>query len=271
MGMPNDLVLVRHGESEGNAAVRRSKKGDHSAYTEAFKSRHSSLWRLTDHGREQAKTAGKWIRENLHPPFDRYYTSEYVRAQESAAYLGLPDARWYCEFYLRERDRGDFDVISHQELLEKHGATLRRREIDAFYWTPPNGESMAQLCTRVDRVLHTLHRECDGKRVIIVCHGETMWAFRIRLERMSQERYRRFETSVNPKDRMNNGQILHYTRMHPHSVMPGGTQTPYFEWMRSICPTDLSLSRNAWEKIQRQSYGNSELLEKVARYPQMIK
>ena len=37
MGMPNNLVLVRHGESEGNIAVAMSKKGDHSAYEGAFK------------------------------------------------------------------------------------------------------------------------------------------------------------------------------------------------------------------------------------------
>ena len=35
----------------------------------------------------------------------------------------------------------------------------------------PNGESIAQLCLRIDGVLHTLHRECSDKRVLVVCHG----------------------------------------------------------------------------------------------------
>jgi hypothetical protein len=48
MGMPANLVLVRHGESEGNIATALSKKGDNSMFTEAFLNRHSSTWRLTD-------------------------------------------------------------------------------------------------------------------------------------------------------------------------------------------------------------------------------
>ena len=52
-----DLVLVRHGESEGNVAFNRSKAGDHSLYSGEFLRRHSSQWRLTDVGREQAKSA----------------------------------------------------------------------------------------------------------------------------------------------------------------------------------------------------------------------
>jgi NAD+ kinase len=270
MGMPLELLLVRHGDSKGNEAVRRSKQGDHGAYTDAFKNQHSSLWRLTDLGREQARIAGAWIRDNVGDHFDRYYTSEYIRAQETAANLGLPGARWYCEFYLRERDRGDIDVIAQNELAEKYEDSLRRREIDAFYWTPPNGESMAQLCLRVDRVLNTLHRECDGKRVIINCHGETMWALRIRLERMSQARYRELDASKDPKDRIHNAQILHYTRRHPFSDSPNA-QFPAYEWMRSVCPTDLSLSRNEWEQIQRPSYTNEQLLENVEKHPRMIR
>jgi len=74
--------------------VSRSETGDLSAYTPEFKKKHSSTYRLTDKGVEQAKVTGAWIRENIGDTFDRYYTSEYVRAMETAAYLGLPNARW---------------------------------------------------------------------------------------------------------------------------------------------------------------------------------
>jgi hypothetical protein len=53
MTMPIDLVLVRHGESEGNAARRSSMDGDNSVFTEEFCSRHNSRlgasgWRLVE-------------------------------------------------------------------------------------------------------------------------------------------------------------------------------------------------------------------------------
>ncbi len=99
-------------------AYNRSWEGDHSLYTGAFLKRHSSLWRLTDRGREQAKTAGEWLRQNaqanpsLNPAsaheaqtsIYRYYVSEYIRAMETAALMELPNAKWFVEVQLRERD-----------------------------------------------------------------------------------------------------------------------------------------------------------------------
>ena len=69
---PLELVLVRHGQSEGNEAVARSQTGDLSAYTPEFKNKHSSTYRLTDKGIQQAKVAGQWIRDNIGDKFDRY-------------------------------------------------------------------------------------------------------------------------------------------------------------------------------------------------------
>ncbi len=266
MTMPEDLVLVRHGESEGNVATNASKRGDHHYYTPAFRARHSSTWRLTDKGRAQAAIAGDWIIQNIGEQFHRYYTSEYLRARETAACLGLPDARWYAEFYLRERDRGKLDVIDHESLKRDYQDELIRRTIDPFYWTPPGGECLAQVCLRTDRVLDTLHRECEGSRVILVLHGETMLAIRVRLERMSQYRFRMLDDSKHPHHRIHNGQVIHYTRVNPET----GEVSPYLEWVRSVCPTDLALSSNVWERIQRPSYTNEQLIENAERIPRLI-
>lgn len=259
MALPNDIVLVRHGESEGNLAYRQSRRGDDSAFTEEFRNRHSSFWRLTDKGREQARMAGEWIRQNIGDRFDRYYVSEFIRAQETAALLGLPDAVWFRDFYLRERNWGDLELKTQEERALLFGEVLQKRNSDTFFWRPPNGESLAELCLRIDRVLHTLHRECDGKRVVMVCHGEVMWAFRVRLERMSQGRFRELERSSDIRDSILNTQILHYTRCDPGSSYVA----PYAQWMRSVCPTDQSLSRNTWERIERPTFSNEDLLEEA--------
>lgn len=265
--MPIDLVLIRHAESEGNVASKWSRRGDHSAYTTKFRQRHSSQWRLTDRGVEQAQQAGIWVRENLGTNFDRYYVSEYIRAKETAVHLGFPNAEWFSDLYLRERDWGDLDVMPEDERHVKYGVALAKRKQDAFYWCPPNGESMASLCLRIDRVLDTLHRECGGKKVVIVCHGEVMWAFRVRLERMAQARYRELDLSTNPLNRIHNCQILQYSRIDPSS----GDEAPYLGWMRSVCPFDPSLSTNEWEQIVRTRYSNTALLELVEQYPRLIK
>jgi NAD+ kinase len=254
-----DLVLVRHGESEGNRANKLSRRGDDSIFTEEFLQRHSSTWCLTRRGRRQARKAGEWIQTNLGCRFDRYYASEYLRAMETAALLDLPDAQWYLEYYLRERDFGAIDVMTDQARRERFGAELNRRAADGLYWIPPNGESLAQVSLRVDRVLHTLHRECSDKRVIIVSHGEIMWLFRLRLERITQRRFKALLFSSDPHDRIHNCQILHYTRFDPEN----GQLMPKMHWMRSICPDDLSLSHNEWETIARPSFSNKALLTEV--------
>jgi NAD+ kinase len=266
MGMPVDLVLVRHGRSEGNAAKHRARAGETGLITPEFLDRHSSQFRLTDRGCEQATAAGTWIRENIGEKFDRYYVSEYIRAMETAALLNLPNALWFREFYLRERDWGDMDVMTEEDRAAKFAEVMARRERDGLFWIPPNGESLAETCLRIDRVLHTLHREMDGKRVILVCHGETMWCFRVRLERMTQERFSELDRSKDPHDRINNCQILWYSRRNPET----GEIAPYLAWMKSVCPSDLSRSRNEWEKIERPRFGNADLLAEVERAPRIL-
>jgi NAD+ kinase len=263
--MPMDLVLVRHGESEGNVANRLSREGDNKHFTQEFRGRHSSSWRLSDLGIKQAKLAGDWIRGNLSNRFDRYYTSEYVRAMETAALLNLPDATWYTEFLLRERDWGELDSCPEDERKAKFAHALAKKDVEPLYWTPPGGVSMADLCLRIDRIIQTLHRECEGKQVIIVCHGEVMWGFRIRIERMSQERYRDLDLSRHPFHHIHNCQILHYSRRNPET----GNESVHLDWMRSICPWDTSLSTNDWQEIKRPRCNNNELMarvEKVTRH-----
>ncbi len=262
MTMPLDLVLVRHGESEGNVAQKASKRGDHSHFTPEFRKRHNSTWRLSEKGREQASAAGKWIHENMASllPFDRYYVSEYARAVETAARLGLQGAEWKVDFYLRERDYGVFEAMTEEDRWERFADAMRVRDMDSFFWAPPQGESMAELCLRVDRMIDTLHRECSQKRVLIVCHGEVMWAFRVRLERMLQDRYKALDTSKHPFNHIHNCQILHYTRRRDGPSRDEPSISPFYERMRSICPTDLTLSRNQWEPIERRSYSNDDLL-----------
>lgn len=269
MTMPRNLVLVRHGQSEGNVATHRSRAGDDSLFTPEFLERHSSTFRLTDLGKKQAAAAGEWIKNNVEGNgyFDRHYVSTYLRTLETAAVLNLPDAKWRMREYLRERDWGELDVMTDEERRRLYARSMQRREAESLYWRPPSGESIADLCaTRVFRQLDTLHRECSEMNVVMVLHGEYMWACRISLESMSPQRYAELDTSTNPHDHMHNCQILHYTRIDPRT----GREALNYQWMRSICPTDLSLSKNEWEPIVRRTYSNADLLAMVEQQPRMI-
>ncbi len=266
--MPMDLVLVRHGDSEGNAFKRLQKKqGDPRRFDDVFKDRHSSSFRLTDLGRRQAKASGEWLCKAFPEGFDRCYTSSYLRAMETAARLELPQAEWRLEPCLRERDWGDLETASESERREIHAASLRMKRIAPLYWTPPNGESIIQVAeSRVYRMLGTLARECSDKRVVIVAHGEAMWCFRLLLERIPEHRYREFETSTDREHRIFNGQILHYTRHDPVT----DTEDPYYKRMRMIRPMSQEPFNEGWRHIERPTYESHELLELVDRQERAI-
>ena len=264
MTMPRHFVLVRHGESEGNLVRHRERGGDHSYFTEEFKRVHSSQYRLTLRGRQQAAEAGKWIRENIAAQFQRYHVSEYVRAVETAALLELPDARWFKTPFLREREAGEFDNLTEVEKEQRFAHYMLARRNDAYYWKPPNGESVVDVCLRVHRFLDTVHRDRCDESMVVVCHANVMQAFRVLLERLSQNRFNALINSEDPRDRIHNCQVLHYTRQNPAD--PADIR-PHPVWVRSVCPWDESRSHNEWAKIERSHYTNEELLREAESVP----
>jgi broad specificity phosphatase PhoE len=266
MQMPIDLILVRHGESEGNVAHRLSEAGDHSAFTEEFKARHSRHYRLTDLGRRQVAAAGEWLKKNGFGRFDAYFTSEYIRAKETAALLGFKKAAWYFDVNLRERDWGDMDNASELEKQTVFAEAIRRKERDRMLWYPPNGESMMQVRQRFYDHVTMLRREFSDSQVVLACHGEVMWVARMMLEKLPLSVFEDLSDSQHPHDKIQNCQIFHYTRRNPVTR----ELSRHADWMRSVCPWDTSLSSNVWKKIIRRKFSNRELLKEVMSVPRLI-
>jgi broad specificity phosphatase PhoE len=270
MGMPHDLVIVRHGESEGNVATTAAKHGNHEYYTDEFMTTPGHQWRLTKKGRAQAGAMGSWL-SGQGFSFDKHFVSPFVRTRETAAHLGLEEAKWSLNRALRERDWGDIGSLSKQvyETSEMYKENLWMQKNDPLYWTPPGGESIAQVAEdRVRNVLSTLHRECDGKRVLMVSHGEAMWAFRIVLERLNDEEYMALDGDKS--ERIVNCQAMHFTRLDPAT----GHQAPRLSWVRHARPVlvgeDWVVEVTPWREIEFKSYSNEELLAQVADVPYLI-
>jgi broad specificity phosphatase PhoE len=229
--MPRNLVIVRHGQSVGNQAINAYKKGDLSVLADQqFIEQHSSRWMLTETGRKQAAAVGHFIKQRVTEQFDFYYTSEYSRAMQTAGLLGISDSQWRIVPWLRERYRGQLDRLpsleqekEFQELFQKE---IVDKKVSPYYWRPPGGESLVDVCARVRLWLDTLHRECSGKDVIVVCHGEVIEALRIELERMVEHDYVEMRKLNDPVNKIENGQLIHYTRQTtPTSGIPGPHET----------------------------------------------
>lgn len=269
--MPNDLVLVRHGQSEANIVQSASKRGDDSFYENAERvvTIPDRSWRLTAKGIAQAQQIGHWLREEFGGGFDRYIVSPYVRTRETAAHLGLQGA-WELNRSVRERDWGVIGTMTWSQFVEERPRSFALREADPLYWAPEGGESIADVAeNRVRNLLSTLHRESSEDRVIVVSHGEFIWATRLVLQRWSDERFVRHD--CDPAYKIHNCSVYHYTRINPVT----GEQANRLRWVRHARPvkgddgqwrTEIS----SWKDFARRRYTDSDLLGAISEAQHLL-
>jgi len=242
--LPVQLVLIRHGQSQENEANRLAIESS------GNKTNHEvdpAAWPLTEKGHEQAIITGEWIRQNISNRFSSYYVSPYLRARQTTDELGLEKADWQIDPMLREREWGQIENLLPYQRRQHPG-----RKEDSFNWQPDGGESMQHLCERVRAFLES----ASGEKVIVVCHGELMWAFRVVLEQMALPRWYELDWSEDNDHHIFNCQVLNYTRLVEPDA-PGSDIEPTYIWMRSVCPWDQNLSTNSWQKINRRDHSKT--------------
>ncbi|MQY15351.1 2,3-bisphosphoglycerate-dependent phosphoglycerate mutase [Streptomyces sp. RB5] len=169
MARPRRIVLIRHGESEGNV--------DDTIYEH----RPDHALRLTERGRQQAHEAGARLREIFGDQPVSAYVSPYRRTQETLVHMRLDRARMRIreEPRLREQDWGNW-----QDPDEVRMQKVYRDSYGHFFFRFPQGESGADVYDRVGAFLESLHRSFEKpdhpENVLIVTHGLTMRLFCMR-------------------------------------------------------------------------------------------
>lgn len=257
-----DLLIMRHGESEGNAANRLSEKGNENALTSLYEDRHSYHLRLSQKGCTQAVTAGKWLEVNG-VVLDNFVVSEYTRAKETAVLADVSGAEWTVNRHLVERDWGELEGVPGPERERSFMKQLRAYKREPFYWRPWGGETIAEVCERVNMFLIELAISKPNAKTLVVCHGEVMWAFRIVLENLSVRQFKELHFSKRDLDQMWNCQMLHYTRHDP----TGLTNRERGLWRRIIRPTTEPALVTGWEEVLPVAYTNEQLRTEVERHP----
>jgi broad specificity phosphatase PhoE len=148
------LLLIRHGESEGNRARRFTP--------------HPGVG-LTDTGRSQAEAASRWIVAHYAPA--AIVSSPFSRARETADILGVRLCLEVAiEPDLRERSYGSFAGQPYE--------TPRPGYDPATYWVwqPPGGESLEEVLIRAGGALDRVAMGHGVDDVVLVSHGAVMLA-----------------------------------------------------------------------------------------------
>jgi broad specificity phosphatase PhoE len=184
-----ELLLVRHGESQGNVAAAEA----HAAGAEeiAVPARDADV-ELSDLGRRQAQAVGPALAA-LDPSArpQALVSSTYVRAQQTAALacesagLELPGR---IDERLRDRELGVLDRLTFAGVEARYPEeAARRRWQGKFYHRPAGGESWADVVLRLRSWLSDLDHEPPADRVLVVAHDVVIALLRYVCEGLDEE------------------------------------------------------------------------------------
>ncbi|KAK1432430.1 hypothetical protein QVD17_09326 [Tagetes erecta] len=191
--LPKRIILVRHGESEGNI--------DGSAYSTTPDYKIP----LTQQGITQANLAGTKIKTVISDSGTNknwkvfFYVSPYERSRSSLLEIGrsfpknsVIGVREECR--IREQDFGNFQIAERMQIIKK-----TRERFGRFFYRFPEGESAADVYDRVSSFLESLWRDIDMNRfnhdpshdlnLIIVSHGLTTRVFLMKWFKWTVEQF----------------------------------------------------------------------------------
>ncbi len=148
------IIAIRHGETDWNVDTRIQG--------------HLDI-ELNDKGRWQAEQLGRAL---THESIDAVYCSDLSRAHATAhtlaQALGLTPTVVPA---LRERHFGQFEGLSWQELEAQFPVDSQAWKSRDPVWSPPKGESLAQLRVRIETCIADLAKRHADQQIAVVTHG----------------------------------------------------------------------------------------------------
>jgi len=187
---PQEIWLVRHGQSAGNVARDAAEAAAGLSIDIAERDVDVPLSEL---GMRQSQALGDWFASM--PP-DRQPNvvlhSPYLRAAETANLLMQRLDREellavHADERLREKEFGILDRLTTHGIAQKYPELYEQRHhVGKFYFRPPGGESWCDVILRLRGVLETITREYPRERVLIVGHQVIVNCFRYLLERLDE-------------------------------------------------------------------------------------
>jgi broad specificity phosphatase PhoE len=185
---PRRIILVRHGESQGNRNP------------ESYATIPDYALELTETGKEQAAEAGRRLKALIGDGSVFFYISPLWRTrmtfEQIAKSFDRERLRYREEPRIREQEWGHLRNHEDNENIDE-----TRNAFGSFYYRIPEGESAADVYDRISDFFGTLHRDFEKdnfpENAIIVTHG---MALRLFLMRWFHWTIEEFDTYANPRN-----------------------------------------------------------------------
>jgi broad specificity phosphatase PhoE len=187
---PEQLIIVRHGQSAGNVARDAAHEAERDRI--ALSSRDADV-PLSGLGEEQARALGRWFAElPLGERPDVLLSSPYRRALQTGQIFreagGACGEEPICfDERLREKEFGILDGFTTLGVANAFPDQAEfRRLLGKFYHRPPGGESWCDVILRLRSVLDTISLHYRGRRVMIFTHQVVVLCLRYIIETMDE-------------------------------------------------------------------------------------
>ena len=171
----NRLLLVRHGETEWNAAGRIQGRSD---------------LPLNETGRWQAERLAPRLKDEK---LAAAVSSDLQRACQTAQAILAhhPEIDLQTDPRLREMDFGEWDGLTFEQVRERYPGEARRWLEGWEEFAPPGGESFSQFVERVAAFYREIKDSADGT-TLITAHGGSLQVLVCLALGLGPERYWQF-------------------------------------------------------------------------------
>ena len=151
------LYIVRHGETEWNAAGRIQGHTDVA---------------LSEKGRRQAQAVGRRLASVA---FHAAYASDLCRASETARIIvGERDVPLATTPQLREYHKGIFEGLTNPEIERRYPEQFAASVVNDLDFAPTGGESIRQTTARLAAFVAHLQEHHPEGNVLVVGHGGSL-------------------------------------------------------------------------------------------------
>ena len=183
---PKRIILIRHGESEGN--INKAIYGNKPDYALL----------LTEKGKQQATAAGRHLKQLVKEEKLHFYVSPLFRTRQTFQQIikSFPGDNYDYreEPRLREQEWGHLRTSEECDEVEK-----QRDAYGTYYFRIPDGESAADVYDRVSDFFNTLYRDFEKEffpsNAVMITHGMSIRLFLMRWFHFTVED---FELLANP-------------------------------------------------------------------------
>ncbi len=149
----DELVLVRHGETQGQSSIRLNGVTD---------------VELAEVGRRQLAKVGQTLGAQA---FDRVFTSPLRRCRDGVALVAGPGAVATVVDAFREIDFGRWETWTHAEAADRNPETYARWRSEGLTFRFPGGDQRQGFRDRVTAAARRVLDPCAGRSLCLLHKG----------------------------------------------------------------------------------------------------